>query len=330
MASIAAHLFPPKFLPERDMPDLSGKIALVTGGNTVYLAARSPDKAAAAIKRLEEETKGKKAIFLKLDLADLSSVRKAAEGFLALESRLDLLFNNGGVMISPPEMLTAQGHDLQFGTNCIGHFFFTELLLPVLLKTHAETGTRARIMHTSSIGHQFAPGRGFELVSLKGGPERDAWVKKAGNTMGPWRLYGESKLGNILVANYFARAHGDKIVSFSLHPGGIKTELGRCVLHFKLDSPASAQTTHTPVYPNSLAPPLHGGTLLQVAGNLFAYPAPMGAYTQLWGATIPEEDEVQGKYLVPWGKIGKVDPRASDRAQEDEVIAYVREQIQGF
>lgn len=63
----------------------------------VYLAARSPDKAAAAIKRLEEETKGKKAIFLKLDLADLSSVRKAAEGFLALESRLDLLFNNGYV-----------------------------------------------------------------------------------------------------------------------------------------------------------------------------------------------------------------------------------------
>ncbi|KAJ7339066.1 NAD(P)-binding protein [Mycena albidolilacea] len=317
MASIAAYLFPPRFLPERDMPDLSGKIALVTGGNTgigyhtvkqlllknakVYLAARSPDKAAAAIKRLEEETKGKKAIFLKLDLADLSSVRKATEGFLALESRLDLLFNNGGVMISPPEMLTAQGHDLQFGTNCIGHFFFTELLLPVLLKTHAETGTRARIMHTSSIGHQFAPGRGFELVSLKGGPERDAWVKKAGTTMGPWRLYGESKLGNILVANYFARAHGDKIVSFSLHPGGIKTELGR-----------------------------HGGTLLQVAGNLFAYPAPMGAHTQLWGATIPEEDEVQGKYLVPWGKIGKVDPRASDRAQEDEVIAYVREQIQGF
>ncbi|KAJ7876704.1 NAD(P)-binding protein [Mycena olivaceomarginata] len=281
MASIAAHLFPPKFLPERDMPDLSGKLLLKNA--KVYLAARSPDKAAAAIKRLEEETKGKKAIFLKLDLADLSSVRKAAEGFLALESRLDLLFNNGGVMISPPEMLTAQGHDLQFGTNCIGHFFFTELLLPVLLKTHAETGTRARIMHTSSIGHQFAPGRGFELVSLKGGPERDAWVKKAGNTMGPWRLYGESKLGNILVANYFARAHGDKIVSFSLHPGGIKTELGR-----------------------------------------------MGAYTQLWGATIPEEDEVQGKYLVPWGKIGKVDPRASDRAQEDEVIAYVREQIQGF
>lgn len=89
------------------------QIALVTGGNTgigyhtvkqlllknakVYLAARSPDKAAAAIKRLEEETKGKKAIFLKLDLADLSRVRKAAEGFLALESRLDLLFNNGYV-----------------------------------------------------------------------------------------------------------------------------------------------------------------------------------------------------------------------------------------
>lgn len=123
------------------------QIALVTGGNTgigyettkqlllknakVYLAARSPEKAAAAIKRLQEETH-KSAIFLQLDLADLPSVRRAADAFLAQESRLDLLFNNGwvsnplcarpradatavesGVMISPPEMLTAQNHDLR-------------------------------------------------------------------------------------------------------------------------------------------------------------------------------------------------------------------------
>jgi NAD(P)-dependent dehydrogenase (short-subunit alcohol dehydrogenase family) len=120
---------------------------LVTGGNTgigyqtvkqlllknakVYLAARSPERANEAIKRLEEETK-KSAIFLQLDLADLPSVRKAAESFLAQESRLDLLFNNGcvssyqsvreidifrsGVMVSPPEMLTAQGHDLRTQT----------------------------------------------------------------------------------------------------------------------------------------------------------------------------------------------------------------------
>ncbi|KAF7367063.1 Short-chain dehydrogenase/reductase family protein [Mycena sanguinolenta] len=323
MTSLFVHLFPPSFLSERDMPDLSGKVVLVTGGNTgigyetvkqlllknakVYLAARSQEKATAAIKRLETETK-KSAIFLQLDLADLPNVRKAAETFLAQESRLDLLFNNGGVMISPPEMLTAQGHDLQlinfcaeFGTNCIGHFFLTELLLRALLKSHAETGIRARVMHSSSLGHTLAPGkRGIEFESLKDGPERDAWVKTAGSTIGPWRIYGESKLGNIFVANYFADKHRDALVSCSLHPGGIQTELGR----------------HS--------------SLLQMASNTFGYPAPMGAYTQLWGATVADGDAINGQYLIPWGKIGKADPRAANKTLENEVIDYVKEQVKGF
>jgi len=315
MASLLARLFPPTFLPERDT-DLSGKIALVTGGNTgigyqtvkqlllknakVYLAARSPEKASEAIKRLQEETK-KSAIFLQLDLADLPSVRTAAESFLAQESRLDLLFNNGGVMISPPEMLTAQGHDLQFGTNVIGHFFLTELLLPALIKTHRETNIPARVINTSSIGHQMAPGKGVEFVSLKGGPERDAWIKAAGSIMGPWRLYGESKLSNIFISNYFALAHADVLVSCALHPGFIQTGLGR-----------------------------HGGSIMQVTGNALFYPAPMGAYTQLWGATMASPDQINGQYLIPWGAVGQADARASNRELEEEVIAYIREQIKGF
>ncbi|KAJ6564688.1 NAD(P)-binding protein [Mycena capillaripes] len=316
MASVVAHICPPSFLPERDMPDLSGKIALVTGGNTgigyhtvkqlllknakVYLAARSPEKAAAAIKSLTEET-NKTAIFIELDLADLPSVRRGAEAFLAQESRLDLLFNNGGVMNCPTDMLTAQNHDLQFGTNVIGHFFFTELLLPALTESHRETNVRARVINTTSIGHQLSPGRGIEFVSLKGGPERDAWIKQAGSTLGPWRLYGESKLGNIFVSNYLSRMHGDELVSCAVHPGGIKTELGR-----------------------------HSGNFLQVAANVFAFPAPMGAFTQLWGATMVSPEEINGQYLIPWGKIGKADVRAADRELEDEVIAYLKEQIKNF
>ncbi|KAJ6487467.1 hypothetical protein C8R47DRAFT_979078 [Mycena vitilis] len=238
-------MFPPPFLPERDMPDLSGKVLCDTetllqrsagiGYETVkqlllkdakvYLAARSEEKASAAINRLEAET-NRKAIFLRLDLADLPSVRTAAETFLALESRLDILFNNGGVMNCPPDMLTAQNHDLQFGTNVIGHFFFTELLLPALAKSHEETKIPARVLHTSSIGHNFAPGDGMDFVSLQGGSERDAWLKKKGSFM---RLYGESKIGNIIISNYFAKNHSDVLVSCSLHPGGIKTELSRYV-----------------------------------------------------------------------------------------------------
>ncbi|KAJ6565478.1 NAD-P-binding protein [Mycena vulgaris] len=309
-------MFPPKFLPERDMPDLSGKITLVTGGNTgigyetvkqlllkdakVYLAARSPEKAAAAIKRLKQET-SKTAIFLQLDLADLPSVRKAAETFLALESRLDILFNNGGVMTSPTDQLTAQNHDLQFGTNVLGHFFLTELLIPALTKSYEETKIPARIIHTSSIGHQMAPGDGLEYVSLKGGPARDAWLKAAGSVSAPWRLYGESKLGNILISNYFAKTYSAVLVSCAVHPGGIATELSR-----------------------------HSAGWMQIAYNALAYPAPMGALAQLWGATVATPAQITGQYLVPWGKVGTADTRASSMKLESELIAYLKEEIKGF
>ncbi|KAJ7501836.1 NAD-P-binding protein [Mycena galericulata] len=316
MGGTLARMFPPNFKPERDIPDLTGKITLVTGGNTgigyetvkqlllknakVYLAARSPDKAAAAIKRLERETK-KSAIFIQLDLADLPSVRKAAESFLAQESKIDLLFNNGGVMISPPDQLTAQGYDLQFGTNVIGHFFLTELLLPALTKSYEESKVPARIINTSSSGHQFAPGEGMELASLKGGPERDAWVKKSSDFMCRWKLYGQSKMGNIYVSNYFAKTYSDVLVACALHPGGIKTELQR-----------------------------HAAGWLQILGNAILYPAPMGAYTQLWGATVATPAQINGEYLVPWGKVSKADKRTTNVKMEEQVIQYIKEQIKGF
>ncbi|KAJ7506876.1 NAD(P)-binding protein [Mycena galericulata] len=317
MGAVFARMSTPAFRPERDMPDLSGKVTLVTGGNTgigyetvkqlllknakVYLAARSPEKAAAAIKRLESETK-KSAIFLQLDLADLPSVRKAADTFLAQEEKLDILFNNGGVMIPPPEMLTAQNHDLQFGTNVIGHFFLTELLIPAFTRSFEESKVPARVINTSSSpGHKFAPGNGMNFASLKGGPERDAWVKKAGRFLGPWQLYGTSKLGNIYISNYFAKTYSGVLVSCALHPGRIKTELTR-----------------------------YSARWMQVIGNALFDPAPMGAYTQLWGATVATPAQITGQYLVPWGKIGKADKRASDTKVEEAVIEYIKEQVKGF
>ncbi|KAJ7432138.1 NAD(P)-binding protein [Mycena galericulata] len=301
MGAAFARMPAPAFRPERDMPDLSGKVTLVTGGNTgigyetvkqlllknakVYLAARSPEKAAAAIKRLESETK-KSAIFLQLDLADLPSVRKAADTFLAQEEKLDILFNNGGVMIPPLEMLTAQNHDLQFGTNVIGHFFLTELLIPAFTRSFEESKVPARVINTSSSpGHKFAPGDGMNFASLKGGPERDAWVKNAGGFLGPWQLYGESKLGNIYISNYFAKTYSGVLVSCALHPGRIKTELTR-----------------------------YSSRWMQVIGNALFDPAPcvsvssalltysfkspnksMGAYTQLWGATVATPAQITGQ-----------------------------------
>ncbi|KAJ7165742.1 NAD-P-binding protein [Mycena filopes] len=313
MGVLLARMLPPKFRPDRDIPDLTGKTIIVTGGNTgigyetvkqlllknakVYLAARSPEKAAAAIKSLEEETK-KTAVFLQLDLADLSSVRKAAETFLGQESKLDILFNNGGVMIPPTDVLTAQKYDLQFGTNVIGHFFLTELLLPALTKSFEESKIPARVVHTASQVHQLAPGNGVVFASLKGGPERDAWLKKTGTLKSRWLLYGQSKTGNILISNHFAKAHSDVLVSCALHPGPIQSGLQR-----------------------------HFAGWMQFFGNAFLFPTPMGAYTQLWAATIASPAQITGQYLVPWGKVGKPDKRTSNVKLEDEIVAFIKEQI---
>ncbi|KIO23027.1 hypothetical protein M407DRAFT_215532, partial [Tulasnella calospora MUT 4182] len=130
--------YPPKskFDPSRDMPDLTGKVIIVTGGNTgigkhtirallnknakVYMASRSKERAEKAIADLKQET-GKDAIFLELDLASLDKVTKAAKEFMSKEPALHILFNSGGVMVPPIEQVTEDGYDLQFGTNVLGH-----------------------------------------------------------------------------------------------------------------------------------------------------------------------------------------------------------------
>lgn len=135
--STGSEIWPPKakFLPE-NMPDLTDKVVIVTGGNagigfvackylllkgaTVYLACRSQKKAEEAIAKLKEITKSDRAHFIQCDLADLPAIKKCVEDFLSKESQLHILFNSAGVMVCPVEQLTKQGYDMQFGTNVIG------------------------------------------------------------------------------------------------------------------------------------------------------------------------------------------------------------------
>ncbi|PBK84749.1 NAD(P)-binding protein [Armillaria gallica] len=286
--SLTSQMFPPK--PKwtvDDMPDLTGKVVIVTGGNTgcgkesvrvlllhgakVYLAARSEGKAKEAIEDLKKET-GHEAIFLPLDLADLVSVRRGAEEFLSKEKQLHILFNNAGVMLSPMEMLTKQGYDLQFGTNVIGHFHFTKLVLPALLAAATPT-EKARVITTSSSANYMGT-LNFDLWA--DGPARN---KKA-----PGDMYVQSKHGNVVFAVELARRYGaQNIISHSLNPGSIRTDLQR----------------HLSPFANKMQ-------------DIFLFPVSMGALTQLWAGTSPEAGQMNGEFMIPWARLGKARKETGD------------------
>lgn len=220
----------PVFNPDKDIPDLSGKVFVVTGGNAgigyesclqfakhgakVYMASRTESKANEAIEKIKQQVPNAQLEFLCLDLTSLASVKAAAESFLSRESRLDVFLNNAGIMAHPVGE-TTDGFEIQLGTNHIGHFYFTKLLLPIILKTaeSAPPGS-VRIVTVSSEGHRMAPegGIGFEDTKLPGAST--------------WTRYGQSKLANVLFSKELAKRYGDKnILALSLHPGVISTGL---------------------------------------------------------------------------------------------------------
>ncbi|KAF9031270.1 NAD(P)-binding protein, partial [Hymenopellis radicata] len=228
MSMYAANWPPKAKWSVEDIPDLSGKVIIVTGGNSgigeetvkallsknakVYIASHNKARVEATIQGLKGVTDNE-ALFIDLDLASLSSVKAAAETFQKLESKLDVLINNVGVMIPDPKALTAEGHDLQFGVNVVGPYYFTRLLIPQL-----EAAGSSRVVTLTSHGHILVNGINWDTIM--DGPERQSTK--------PLDLYNQSKFAIVVVANEFARRYGDKgIVSSSVHPGLIVTNLGR-------------------------------------------------------------------------------------------------------
>jgi len=247
-------LYPPT--PEWSVdaiPDLSGKVFIVTGGNAgigretckqlllknakVYLAARSESKAQAALDELEKET-GKKAIFHRLDLGDLDATKKSAQEFLEYvfqppctvslsnrlsyrrrETKLNALIANAGVMIPPIDQLTAQKFDLQFGTNVLGHLLFIRLLYPLLVSTTTSADPSRIVWVASSMQYYFKPPIKYDWIT-------DTEARRKQN---PWVLYSQSKFATVQLAYALQRELGDKdgVVIFSLDPGNIKSDLQR-------------------------------------------------------------------------------------------------------
>jgi NAD(P)-dependent dehydrogenase (short-subunit alcohol dehydrogenase family) len=261
-----------------NIPDLSGKTILVTGGNSgigyeaarvfarkgahVVLACRDVQKAHAARDAITSEGPQASVEAMEIDLASLASVRAFAQAYRSRHQRLDVLCNNAGVMALPYRK-TADGFEMQFGTNHLGHFALTGLLLDLILQTPA-----ARVVTVSSGAHRMGRIRFADLQ----------W----GRRYRKWAAYGQSKLANLLFAYELQRRlDGAKATAISVacHPGYAATNL-------QLAGPRMAGSSVMEA-------------LLQFLNRLVAQNAEMGALPTLYAATAP--DVRGGDYFGPDG-----------------------------
>lgn len=210
-----------------DVGDQTGRVAVITGANTgigyhtaavlaehgaqVVLAVRNLDKGNAAAERIVAASPHAKVSVTELDLSSLASVRAAAESLGAAHPRIDLLINNAGVMYTPKQT-TADGFELQFGTNHLGHFALTGLLLERLLQVEGS-----RVVTVASMAHRILAAIHFDDLQWEHGYNRVA-------------AYGQSKLANLLFTYELQRRLAAKhrpTIAVAAHPGTANTELTR-------------------------------------------------------------------------------------------------------
>jgi NAD(P)-dependent dehydrogenase (short-subunit alcohol dehydrogenase family) len=261
---------------QSDIPDLTGKVIIVTGANSgigyeaalelarkggrTILACRSMDKAQAALNQIEAQVPNAPAEIMQLDLTSQASIRTFAAAFKAKYDRLDLLINNAGIMMVPYGT-TEDGFERQFGTNHLGHFALTGLLMERILATPG-----ARVVNVSSGAHRM------------GSMDFDNLMYEGGKGYASTQAYGRSKLANLLFTYELQRrfdAIGADAKATAAHPGGSNTNLANHMedrMLFRLARPVL---------------------------NLMMQPAAMGALPTLRAAVDPQA--AGGVYYGPGG-----------------------------
>jgi NAD(P)-dependent dehydrogenase (short-subunit alcohol dehydrogenase family) len=269
---------------EADVPDQPGKTFIVTGANSglgfetsrvlahrgarVVLACRDVTKGELAARRITSETPNAQCEVMPLDLARLSSVRDFADAYARSHTTLDVLVCNAGLM-AIPHATTAEGFEMQFGTNHLGHFALTGLLLPLLLRS-----PHARVVVVSSNAHKWGRTELFDDPSFAKRPYRR------------WQAYAQSKLANLLFVfelDRRCRATKRALLAVGAHPGYAATAL------------------------QGKGPELAGrrleGRMMAVANAVIAQPAAAGAWPVLRAATDPTANGCD--YFGPsrWGEM---------------------------
>jgi len=253
-----------------NIPDQSGKSVIITGANsgigyeatralvskgaTVIMACRSLEKGEIAATQIRNENPGRKVSVKQLDLSDLSSVESFAKAFLSEYDQLDILINNAGVMATPYGK-TADGFEMQFGTNHLGHFALTGLLIDLL-----KSSPKSRVVTVSSYAHLIGK---INFDNLNGEKRYQKWM-----------AYGQSKLANLLFAYELQRLtskNGENPISVAVHPGYAATNLQKGSSLFRFANNFVAQSPEMGALPTLYAatnPEIHGGEYIGPDGFL--------------------------------------------------------------
>ncbi|PTB39322.1 uncharacterized protein TrAFT101_007882 [Trichoderma asperellum] len=325
LGNILTQGFPPKpTFTENNLGDLSGKVVVVTGGYSgvgyqlskilyaknavVYIAGRREDAGQDAIKSIKEaypDSKGRLE-FLLLDLADLSTIKASANAFLEKETRLDVLFNNAGIMRLPKKAPTRskQDHEIMLAVNCFGPFLFTRLLHPVIESTaKSSPAGSVRVVWLGSLMIQLmAPKGGIDLDNLD---YKKKWLDE-------YTRYSASKSGNLFISSEWARRDaGNGILHLTVNPGNLKTPLQRDVS--PLEYYSMLPVLHDPIY---------------------------GAYSELFAGLSPDvKPEHSGQYVMPWGRFGPTRPdidkslspqNGEDTSNAGKFFEYCENQTKSF